>query len=161
MPKKKLLNNLSVKLDDLNRSAKSYWSIINNFLNNRNIPTIPPLLFNGTLILDFKQKANLFNSYFSSQCAPIDTSSKLPVFTYKTENRLDSVDIKEADIYLIIKNLIPNKAHEWDDISIRMIKLCGESIAFPLKLLFQSSLEKSIFPVDWKKRNIVPVHKKK
>ena len=41
-----------------------------------------------------------------------------------------------------------------------MIELCGKSIALPLKLLFQSSLEKGIFPVDWKKSNIVPVHKK-
>ena len=118
-------------------------------------------MFNGTLISDLKQKANLFNLYFSSQCTLIDTSSKLPVFTYKTENRLDSVDIKEKDIYLIIKNLIPNKAHGKNDISIRTIKLCCKSIAFPLKLLFQSFLKKRIFPVDWKKSNIVPVHKKK
>ena len=117
-------------------------------------------MFNGTLISNFKQKANLFNSYFSSQCTPINTSSKLPVFAYKTENRLDSVDIKEEDIYLIINNLIPNKARGWDDISIRMIKLCSKSIAFPLKLLFQSSLEKGISPVDWKKSNIAPAHKK-
>ena len=33
------------------------------------------------------------------------------------ENHLDSVDIKEEDIYHIIKNLIPNKAHGWDDLS--------------------------------------------
>ena len=109
--KDKFLNRLRVKLDDPNISAKSYSSIINNFLNNKIIPAIPPLLFNGTLISDFKQKANLFNSYFSSQCAPIDTSSKLPVSAYKTENHLDSVDIKEEDIYFIIKNLIPNEAH--------------------------------------------------
>ena len=78
--KDKFLNRLSVKLDDPYTSAKSYWSIINNFLKNKKIPTIPPLSFNGPLISDFKQKANLFNSYFSSQCTPIDTSSKLPVF---------------------------------------------------------------------------------
>ena len=35
------------------------------------------------------------------------------------------------------------------------------NLAFPLKLLFQSFLKKGIFPVDWKKSNIVPVHKKK
>ena len=95
-------------------------------------------MFNGTLISDFKQKANLFNSYFSSQFTPIDTSGKLPVFAYKTENRLDSVDIKVEDVYLTIKNLISRKAHGWGDIFIRIIKLCGKSIAFPLKLLFQS-----------------------
>ena len=87
-------------------------------------------MFNGILISDFKQKVNLFNSYFSFQCTPIDTSSKLLVFAYKMENRLDSADIKEENIYLIIKNLTQNKAHGWDDISIRMIKLCSKSIAF-------------------------------
>ena len=56
--------------------------------------------------------------------------------------------------------MIPNKAHGWDDISIRMTNLCGKSIAFLLKLLFQSSLEKGLFPSDWKKSYIVPVHKK-
>ena len=44
--------------------------------------------------------------------------------------------------------------------SFRMDKLCAKSIAFSLKLLFQSSLEKGLFPVDSSKRNIVPVHKK-
>ena len=152
--KVKFLNRLSVRLDNLNTWAKSFWSIINNFLNNKIISIIPPLLFNGTLISDFKQKVGLFNSYFSSQYTPIDTSSKLTAFAHKTENRLDSVDIKEEDIYLVIKYLIPNKAHGCDDISIRMIKLCGKSFALSLKLFFQSSLEKCLFPVDWKKSSI-------
>ena len=34
--KDKFLNRLSVKLDDPNTSAKSYWSIINNFLQQKN-----------------------------------------------------------------------------------------------------------------------------
>ena len=87
--KDKFLNRLIVKLDDPNKSAKLHWSIINNFLNNKKNPTIPPLLFNGTLISDFKQKSDLFSSYFCSQCTPIDTFSKLPLFAYKTENHLD------------------------------------------------------------------------
>ena len=72
--KDKFLNRLSVKLDDPNTSAKSYWSIINNFLNSKKIPTIPPLLFNGNLVSDFKREAALFNAYFSSQCTPIITN---------------------------------------------------------------------------------------
>lgn len=54
--------------------------------------------------------------------------------------------------------MIPNNAHGWNDVSIAMIKLYGKSIAFPLKLLFQSSLEKGIFRDDWEKSNIVSVH---
>ena len=41
-----------------------------------------------------------------------------------------------------------------------MIQLCGIEIILQLQLLFKSMLEEGIFPEDWKKRNVVPVHKK-
>ena len=63
-------------------------------------------------------------------------------------------------IYLISKNLNPEKAHGWDNISIRMIKLCGKAIVDPLQILFLSFLEEGVYPDDWKKSNVVPIHKK-
>ena len=59
-----------------------------------------------------------------------------------------------------IRALNINKAHGWDDISIRMIKLCDESLLKPLMNIFQFSLATGKFPNDWKKGNIVPIHKK-
>ena len=94
------------------------------------------------MVLQFQilnKKASLFNSNIFSQCIPINTSSKLPVFAYKMENH--SANIKEEHIHPIIKNLFPDKTHGWDDISIKMIKFCDKSVVFPLKLLSQSSLE--------------------
>ena len=41
-----------------------------------------------------------------------------------------------------------------------MIKICGESITVPLKIIFEQSLKENKFPEVWKKANIVPVHKK-
>ena len=41
-----------------------------------------------------------------------------------------------------------------------MIKICGESITVPLKVIFEQSLKEKKFPELWKKANIVPVHKK-
>ena len=41
-----------------------------------------------------------------------------------------------------------------------MIKLCGKSITYPLKLILEASLQEGTFPSCWKKANIVPVHKK-
>ena len=41
-----------------------------------------------------------------------------------------------------------------------MIKLCGQTIAVPLKLIFRSMLEEGVFPKDWKKGNVVPIHKR-
>ena len=41
-----------------------------------------------------------------------------------------------------------------------MIKLCGKSIIYPLKLIFEASLQEGTFPSCWKKANAVLVHKK-
>ena len=41
-----------------------------------------------------------------------------------------------------------------------MIKLCNDSITIPLKIIFEESLKKGIFPDMWKKGNIIPAHKK-
>ena len=41
-----------------------------------------------------------------------------------------------------------------------MIKLCNDSITIPLKIIFEESLKKGIFPDMWKKGNIIPALKK-
>ena len=41
-----------------------------------------------------------------------------------------------------------------------MIKTCGNSILFPLKLIFKSMINEGVFPEDWKKSKVVPIHKK-
>ena len=45
-------------------------------------------------------------------------------------------------------------------ISIRMLKLCGDSICKPLELIFKMCLRNGRFPLEWKKVNVVPIHKK-
>ena len=48
--------------------------------------------------------------------------------------------------------------------SIKMIKICSESVICsvmsPLKIIFEESLTKGIFPEIWKKANVVRIHKK-
>ena len=60
----------------------------------------------------------------------------------------------------MINKLAPNNAHGHDMISICMIKLCGDFIYKPLEMIFKSYLNQGIFPVEWKKANVVPVYKK-
>ena len=60
----------------------------------------------------------------------------------------------------IIRKSNVNKAHGHDDISIRMIKMCDESLVRPLSIMFQNSLNSCIYPSTWKKANVIPVHKK-
>ena len=60
----------------------------------------------------------------------------------------------------IIQSLDANKAHGYDGISIRMLKLSSPSITKLLFVIFQNCLKSSIFTDDWKKGNNVLVHKK-
>ena len=41
-----------------------------------------------------------------------------------------------------------------------MLKICGESIPKPLEIIFKSCIRKGQFPSQWKKVNVIPVHKK-
>ena len=59
-----------------------------------------------------------------------------------------------------MRNLGPNKSHGWDDLSFRMIKLCGDSLIYPLKCIFEGPLQEGKYPDCWKKANMVPVKKK-
>ena len=79
--------------------------------------------------------------------------------TYKTDKRIKSFNINEKDIISIIKSLNSKKAHGYDNLSIRMIKICEESISLPLKIIFET-LKHRVFPEIWKKANVVPSHKK-
>ena len=52
----------------------------------------------------------------------------------------------------------PNKAHVHD--GVRTLKLSCPSIIKPLLIIFRNCLKFGTFPDDWKKGNVVPVHKK-
>ena len=41
-----------------------------------------------------------------------------------------------------------------------MLKIYGSSIYKPLEMIFKQCIETGVFPSEWKKANIVPIHKK-
>ena len=105
--KEKYFYDLSWKLNNPQTSPKTYWSIIKSCYNGRKIPIIPPLLVNGKILTNFKEKTILFNKHFLLQCNPLPNDSKLPENqTYITETKLSSFDIEDEDIYKIIRHLI-------------------------------------------------------
>jgi hypothetical protein len=73
------------KLQHANKS-KTVWSLINFFLNNAEIPAIPPIYLNNIFITDFQEKANIFNEFLAKQCTLIDSGSTLPNFKLLTNN---------------------------------------------------------------------------
>ena len=60
----------------------------------------------------------------------------------------------------LLRNLDSNKAHGHCNISIRMLKICGDIISKPLELIFKQTFITGSYSFDWRKGNIVPVHNK-
>ena len=92
--------------------------------------------------------------------APIQNTSVLSPFLLTTSARITSFHVIKEDVLLIIKTLNSSKARGWDNILIKMIKICGESITVLLKIISEQSLKEKKFLEVWKKANILPVHKK-
>ena len=133
-------------------------------LNNKEIPLIPPLYYDNRFITDFKEKAELFNSLFCKQCSLVSNNSSLPItvtpITLLKNKKKSTVALSVEAIGKIIQNLDSNKTHGNDNVSIRMLKLCGNSIYTPLEIIFRQALLTGVFRSERKKGHIVPVHKK-
>ena len=159
--KAKYHERLAIKLNDPKTAPKTYWSILKTFVNGSKIPLIPFVLVNNEFVTDFLVKANLFNDFFREQCRPIMNDRSLPNNqTIETVTRLCNINIHTDAIIKLIQSLDPNKAHGCDGISICILKLCATSISKPLHILFNNSVTNEHFLNEWKKANIIPVHKK-
>ena len=73
--KRKHVRQMSEKLRSCLTAPKTYWKILNRFLNNLKIPSIPPLLVNGKVVSNFLGKQN-----FATNSLPLSVSVlRLPV----------------------------------------------------------------------------------
>ena len=65
----------------------------------------------------------------SKQGQPMSNDSTLPlVLLFEATNMLSTVKIKSEWISKIIQNLAQNKAHEYDNIFVRIIKLVNHNL---------------------------------
>ena len=118
-------------------------------LNNKKIRLILPLLHENKIVTNFLEKTELFHSYFSKQCSLIDNrSTLLAQMQYLTNSDLASVTFSQDGIAKI------------DNISLRMLQICGSPIFKPLITILKLSVDTVVFQSEWKKGNIVPIHKK-
>ena len=153
--KHKYYVRLSKKLSDPATTPKLYWSILKIFLNNKKLPCIPPLLHENKFVIDFRSKAEIFNTFF---CETIFSYKYLQWSCY-TLKWVTVIHFASDDILKIIKNLDLSKTHGYDMISILMVKLCGASLCKPFELILNEVLKMESF--SWMvKSKCSSVHKK-
>ena len=77
-----------------------------------------------------------------------------------TEKCLDKAIFSIDEMGSTIQGLDPNKALGQNKISICMLKICGNSICKTLEIIYKECLSLVFFPLEWKRGNIFPIHKK-
>ena len=109
---KKNYSKVAKRFLDPSTSLKTYWSILKTFLNNKKIPTIPPVSHDNKFITDFTQKTEIFNSHFSKECTTVINSNKIQSESSRKSNEsLSSITFEIRGIEKIIKKLDPKKSH--------------------------------------------------
>ena len=92
------------------KNSKVYWSLLKLFLNGKKTPNIPPLFYENRFMTDFKEKAQLFNIFFSKQCSLIPNNSSLSAdVNYITDKRLSTVNFQPKIFEKSFKILIQTK----------------------------------------------------
>ena len=117
--------------ESLNESAitpKKYCSILHSFLHKRKMPKNSRIHHNNTFLTDTLVKANTFNL----QCSLIETGSESPANYLLTHHPLESVNLDPTNITFIILAFDVSEAHECDDMSVHIVKICNESLVKPL-----------------------------
>jgi len=105
---------------------------------------IPTMFEDNKYYYSDRGKAELLCAYFTSQCTLpyMIQSDSLPPLIYKTNERLDSVEISKHIARSIFSKVKINKANGPDNVSNHLLKSCSESLAKPLSKLFSVCLNK-------------------
>ena len=110
---------MSQKLFNKATSSKAYWSLLKTSLNDNKILCIPPTFHDNKFGFDFREKAELFNTFFAEQCSLPKNDSALPKnLQFLNKKRLSDFQISNENIIKTINNIDPNKAQGHDMISI-------------------------------------------
>ena len=151
--RKKIRDNLYCS-DDNNVITKKFWAHVKNTTKSCRIPEV--VRYNNDISTNAITKANMFNSFFFDQFSEQSTYD-IDIDLDRIE---DYIDFSETRVKQLLNDININRACGPDNIPGIVLKNTSSSISSPLSRLFHSIYKMGIIPSDWKKANVVPVHKK-
>lgn len=143
--------------NNISSDPKSFWKYINDKKKSYRLPSV--LHYDNKSANNNNDVVNLFSSYFSTIYSN-EQVNYVPNYNHK----LNCVNISSYSID--IKEIIDHLLHAQDKLSIGpdgiplyLLKKCLFTIAIPLQILFNLSLNSGIFPCFWKEGFLIPIHK--
>jgi hypothetical protein len=135
----------------------SFYKYINGRIGGR--PSIGAIHDVNKIIDTDKEKANVFNSYFSS--VGIADNGLLPLIEKNhSQSEMEAITITEMDVFMSIKKLKNKFTCGPDGLPPIFFKQRIGSLVIPLTIIFNQLLSVSAVPDAWKTAIITPVFKK-
>ena len=138
-------------------NTKPFWNYMKSL--RKDAPGIYALKDQGVQHKDPEAKANILNSFFGSVFTKDHTSKHQHSVSYNFPN-MDEIMISTAGVHKQLANLKVGKAPGPDGIPPIILKYFADDIAPILTFIYQQSLDTSTVPDDWRKANVIPIHKK-
>ena len=144
-------------------NSRKTWEIINKVTGGKSEKAvINELEFEDKKLTDPTEIAEGFNKFFaeigpklSENIEDID-----PCFDEFVNQSISGSSSFQQISQSLVRKLCIRKATGLDKVSARLLRECFDLISDSLALIFNRSIETSIFPDDWKSARITPLHKK-
>jgi hypothetical protein len=145
------------------------WNIIKNETGRRSVTEqMPSKLSNNDIAVNLENAADAFNKYF------VNTTDKLNIQNPKQNaaisllrasypnsvTKMKIIPVTEAEVIGIINSLKSKNSSGYDEISSKILKLCGSLISRPLSHVCNKSICMGIFPDRLKYATVKPLYKK-
>ena len=143
------------------RNDKEGWKLATDLYKRKSTDNEnSPLLVDGKILTDDKDKAEALNEFFVSMGKLENEDEEITEERKNSKCSLEKIELTREEIEKIMKNLNQWKASGPDQISYRVLKFTASSASEYLTRIFNLSLLKQKMPTEWKKANVTPLFKK-
>lgn len=142
----------------IGENPKYFWTHMKNM--RRKSSNYPAKMFLNDREANTRQGiCDLFATHFSSVYVKSSNGSLRSHQPYEPKNYIGNIYLSTGDIEKKLKRIDKSKSTGPDNIPPIFLFHCANSLALPLSIIFNTSLNTGIFPKKWKEARIVPVFK--
>ena len=163
--KRAKVNYLNKEIDNDNQNSWHTWRAINTLLGRKSKVTgVRELNVDENTITDPHTISETFNNHFSTVGFKISnsvpyTTTPPETFVKQSDTSFEFSTVAPSVIENMLSRLSVRKASGLDKISADILRHAAPVISGPLSIIFNQSIQTSVFPDRWKNAKVFPVHK--
>ena len=143
--------------NNIGTNPKRFWTLLKDRSKAKTSPSI--ISKDGVDHTDPNAKSHIFNQYFQSVFTS-KTHDPFPPVHKTRDDALENVVLTEQEVLKELNSINTSKAPGPDGLTTHVLKACAAPLVSPITTLFNQSLQTGKIPSDWRKANVVPIHKK-